>query len=272
MGLLYKYTYLNANGYLDKFRNALKAPGLTRATLTKILKIYDRNHRFKDFIVDNGDGNKCLYHKGLLNDILGVDEIGMPTVNPNRNPKLAELERILTDIEIGEYEKSRPKVTAQAAQMDNNDDYYNPEEDMAWVSNELIKQGNLNEKKMNGKRIIISESQFSELKKRLAEAYFFEPEKVNIVAKFLDDNFVRAAFPTMGEDGYPKTIGIVGLKDSMGNVVKNMTAAQAFYMLQDKFNKIYSEPKQRDSFLKKILIDWYNKKISREGLPSSNSY
>ena len=130
----------------------------------------------------------------------------------------------------------------------------------------------LQENKMKSKkRITITESQYNELKQKLNEQHFVEPEKVKIVVKFLDDNFVRGSIPAMGEDGYPKMIGVVGLKFKDGNVAKNMTSTQLFYMLQDKFNKIYEDPKQRDSFLKKIVVDWYYKRI-KDGLLSKNNY
>ena len=130
----------------------------------------------------------------------------------------------------------------------------------------------LQENKMKKKRITITESQYKELKQRLSEQHFVEPDKVKIVQKYLDDNFVRGSMPTLGEDGYPKMIGVVGMKFKDGNVAKNMTATQLFYLLQDKFNKIYEDPKQRDAFLKKIVVDWYYEKISKTGLLSRNNY
>ena len=130
----------------------------------------------------------------------------------------------------------------------------------------------LQENKMKKKRITITESQYNELKQRLSEQHFVEPDKVKIVQKYLDDNFVRGSMPALGEDGYPKMIGVVGMKFKDGNVAKNMTATQLFYLLQDKFNKIYEDPKQRDAFLKKIVVDWYYEKISKTGLLSKNSY
>ena len=93
-----------------------------------------------------------------------------------------------------------------------------------------------------------------------------------IVAKYLDDNFERGSLPAVGEDGYPKYIGVVGMKFKNGSIAKNMTATQLFYLLQDKFNKIYEDPKQRDAFLKKIVVDWYYKKISKNGMLSRNNY
>ena len=128
------------------------------------------------------------------------------------------------------------------------------------------------EESKNGRKITITESQLSDLKQRLAESYFVETSKVLPVVKYLDENFVRGSINAMGEDGYPTMIGVVGIKFKDGSVAKNMTAKQLCYLLQDKFQHLYEDPKQRDELLKKIIVDWYYKRVSREGLLSKNSY
>ncbi len=318
MALLYDYTYLNANGYLNKFRTALNAPLLDRATLTKLLKIFDSRHKydFNRFIVADGNGNKCLYAKRTLNMILGIDETGYQRVNPKQNRYLDELKDILAGIEEKEIMGERPAVKKEYEPVD----YSSPEENMDYMSAKLanLEEGkkrtvkndkgetvpekcdkcggdvvcqihgepvyvckdcgkyfgtmpcNVSEKKKS-RNIIITESQFDYLQHKLDEQYFVETNKVKVVEKYLDDNFVRGGMPAIGEDGYPKTIGVVGLKFKDGSVAKNMTATQLFYLLQDKFNKIYEDPKQRDAFLKKIVVDWYYKRI-KNGLLSKNNY
>lgn len=101
---------------------------------------------------------------------------------------------------------------------------------------------------------------------------FIEPEKVKIVKRYLDNNFKRAKMPIVGEDGYPKMMELVGMIGADGNICKNMTAQQLFYLLQDKFQHIYSDRDKRDKFLKQIIKDWYNNRISKEGLLSVNKY
>ena len=101
---------------------------------------------------------------------------------------------------------------------------------------------------------------------------FVEPQKVLVVKKFLDDNFVRAAVPTIGNDGYSKTLLIVGMKGTDGKVIRNMYAQQLFDLLQDKFKNIYLDKQKRDNFLKRVMKDWYDKKITKDGLLSANIY
>ena len=145
MALLYNYTYLNANGYLNRFRAALKAPMLDRATLTKILKIFNENHKyeFNHFIVapEGGDA-KCLYSKKILNMILGIDDTGYQRVDPKFNKMLDEVRRIFYGIEEKEIMGQRPVRKQQYEPID----YSSPEEDMGYVSNQLA---NLEEAFMN---------------------------------------------------------------------------------------------------------------------------
>ena len=135
-----------------------------------------------------------------------------------------------------------------------------------------------------GKKVYFNESQMKYIKEKLTEdvnvdinikvnkVNVVEPNKVLLVKKYLDDNFVRASIPIIGADGYPKTMYIVGMKGTDGNVIKNMTAKQLFYLLQDKFKGIYGDKSKRNKFIKQVMIDWYNKKISNEGLLSKNMY
>jgi len=99
-----------------------------------------------------------------------------------------------------------------------------------------------------------------------------DPSKVLLVDRYLNDNFVRASAPIIGEDGNATTLLIVGMKGTDGQVIKNMTAKQLFYKLQDKFQKIFADKDKRDKFLLQVMKDWYNKKISKEGLLSVNKY
>ena len=124
---------------------------------------------------------------------------------------------------------------------------------------------------MANKKIYITESQYNYLLLE-NEKFFVEPEKVLIVKKFLDDNFVRAGLPTIGEDGYSTTIPIVSMKDTTGTPAKNMSDKQTYELLKDKFAHIYSSAKQTNKFLAQVLKDWYYKKISPQGLLSVNEY
>lgn len=269
---LYNYTYLNANGYLDKFRTALERPDLDRALLTKLLQTFNHDYKLVRFIVPDVKGNMALYYKDTLNNILGIDRTGIQVTNPKSNPYLNILKNYLDRWDYGDFE---PEHRGEA------EDYTDmPEADMDTVSKQLIDYQNVSEAKDSriynkmGKRIIITESQYNKLIKEgnSEKRYAVEPNKVKIVAKFLDDNFLKAGIPTIGEDGYPKTVPIVVLKGTDGQPMRKMTDKQLFELLKDKFGKIYSSSEKVERFLKQLIKDWYYGKISKEGLLTTNLY
>lgn len=102
--------------------------------------------------------------------------------------------------------------------------------------------------------------------------FFVDPNKVMVVKRYLDNSFVRAAKTIVGSNGYPDLMPIIGMKDLSGTIIRNMSPKQLFFLLQDKFSKIYYLKEQRDKFLMQIIKDWYNRKITKEGLLSVNRY
>ena len=121
------------------------------------------------------------------------------------------------------------------------------------------------------KRIFVTESQLKTLKQLIVESgnYYIDTTKVKIVKKFLDAQFKRGSMDTMGSDGYPKRINIFAMKGNNGDVVKNLSLEQMVDLLEDKFHHIFTEREKRNRFFKQILKDWYNKKITKEGLLST---
>lgn len=115
------------------------------------------------------------------------------------------------------------------------------------------------------KNIFITESQLERIQESLGDM-MFDPRKVNIVTKYLDKGFKRGNMACIGNDGYPCDIKIVAMMGSDGSVLKNMTHEQLFYLLQDRFNKIFSEAGKRDNFLRAVIDGWHNKTISKDGI------
>lgn len=143
------------------------------------------------------------------------------------------------------------------------------------ITNQTFSNGSMktNENKMNRKRLFITESQFEKLKMYESEKKFYiEPQKVLIVKKTLDKMFSRGSMDSMGSDGYPTRTNVIGMKGNNGEVVKNMTFEQVLDLLEDKFHNVYTDKEKRSRFLKQVLNDWYNKKISKEGMLSVNNF
>lgn len=114
-------------------------------------------------------------------------------------------------------------------------------------------------------RIIINEHQEKIILQHIVNEATEYSDKVLLVKKYLDDNFARADNCKMGEDGQPTTEKVVAWLDSYKQLIKTITDVQLFYVVQDKFKNIISNKEERDNFLKKVIKDWYNKRISKYG-------
>jgi hypothetical protein len=88
----------------------------------------------------------------------------------------------------------------------------------------------------------------------------------------MDKMFSRGKMDSMSPNGYPTKTNVIGMKGNDGEVIRNMSFEQVLDLLEDKFHNIYTNEDKRTKFLKAVLNDWYNKKITREGMLSKNSY
>lgn len=170
--------------------------------------------------------------------------------------------------------KKQPDTQTQIQFDDENDDrlYESLFSKKAFFTEQQVKTIQESEQPET-KKAFFTEEQINYIKDKLDEnSNFVNPNKVLLIKKYLDDNFVRASMPIIGDDGYPKNVHIVGMKGADGEVARNMTAKQLFYLLQDKFKGIYGDKAKRNALIKQTMIDWYNKKISNEGLLSKNMY
>ncbi len=115
------------------------------------------------------------------------------------------------------------------------------------------------------KKITLSENGL----KRMSDAIIKESycDKVDMVKKYLDGNFMRA---TLEKDG-----------DNVGVFVKmvnNLPTKKSYWkqdvldILDKEFNNMISDKKERDGFLNQLLDDWYNNKISKYGSLSNYNF
>ena len=101
------------------------------------------------------------------------------------------------------------------------------------------------------------------LKELLRESY---SDKVLMVKKFLDDNFVRANFTKPDDNGILAAQPIVVQLDvNRQPSKKTLDDVALFYLIQNKFQKILALDNERDKLLKQIIKDWYKCQISDNG-------
>lgn len=121
------------------------------------------------------------------------------------------------------------------------------------------------------KKIKITESQEQQLLEFLIleQRYPIDTNKVLLVKNYLDKNFKRGNISEFSDNGLPTNTPVVGLLNN-GDVVKNLNAHQLFDILEDEFRGLFSDKIQRSKFLVQVIKDWFAKKISKEGLLSTN--
>ena len=108
------------------------------------------------------------------------------------------------------------------------------------------------------RRFILSENGLKLIKgKILRESY---SDKIDLVKRFLDKNFMRASTQKDGKD-----VGIFVKLNGNIPTDESLWKQDVLDILDDEFNNIISDKKERDGFLSQLVDDWYNKKITKYG-------
>ncbi len=108
------------------------------------------------------------------------------------------------------------------------------------------------------RRFILSENGLELIKgKILSESY---SDKIDLVKRFLDKNFMRASTQKDGKD-----VGIFVKLNGNIPTDESLWKQDVLDILDDEFNNIISDKKERDGFLSQLVDDWYNKKITKYG-------
>lgn len=114
------------------------------------------------------------------------------------------------------------------------------------------------------KNIILTENKIHTLLKAMVkESYGGWSEKVELVKNYLDRHFARAKATIMDKNGRPSFQEVVAWLDDNKQVVKTLTDVQLFYVIQDEFKDIIADKQERDDFLKHVIKNWYERKISK---------
>jgi hypothetical protein len=115
------------------------------------------------------------------------------------------------------------------------------------------------------KKIIVSENGYNTINKAILQESY--GDKVEVVKKYLDNNFMRAQIEKDGED-----IGIFVKLSNHLPTEKSYWKQDILDILDKEFNNIVIDKKERDGFLSQLLDDWYNNKISKYGSLSAYNF
>ena len=115
------------------------------------------------------------------------------------------------------------------------------------------------------KTIILSENGFNKINNAIIEESYIY--KVELVKKYLDNNFMRATFDKDGEN-----VGIFVKLINHLPTEKSYWKQDVLDILDKEFNNIVTDKKERGGFLSQLLDDWYNNKISKYGSLSAYNF
>lgn len=104
----------------------------------------------------------------------------------------------------------------------------------------------------------------------LQESFFPMSDMVLTVKKFLDKGFTRDLQDDIDSNGYPKKKCVVSMLSTDKQPLKTMGMRELLLILDDKFNSMVSDESDRRKFLKQVIRDWFDNKISKQGLLSVN--
>lgn len=134
------------------------------------------------------------------------------------------------------------------------------------------------------KKIIVNEGQLRKIFEEIAGSeiikdrdkevvpirYPVDTSKVLIVKKYLDDNFQREVMNGVGPDGLPGQTQIIAMMALNGEKISDMFFEDVEDALIEKFKNMFLNQDERSKFIKQVIRDWYDNKISTYGLLSKN--
>lgn len=104
----------------------------------------------------------------------------------------------------------------------------------------------------------------------ISEAFYPNVDKVLFIKDYIDKNFKKQSLDDIDTNGYPCSTPSVVMISKSGQPMKTMEMKEFLLFLDDKFHNMISDESDRKKFLKQVITDWYNNKISKNGLLSVN--
>ena len=133
------------------------------------------------------------------------------------------------------------------------------------------------------KKVIISEQQEKEIiqqlneevyqmpvDKKMNKPYTINPDKVLVVKKFLDSNFQKGNAEFIGNNGRLAKVRIISIPDSNGESLRDLTSDNLIDLLIDRFKNMFLDQRERELFMKQVVNDWINDKITVNGILTVN--
>lgn len=119
-------------------------------------------------------------------------------------------------------------------------------------------------------RLIAEETYQMPVNKKMNKPYTINPDKVLVVKKFLDGNFQKGNAEFIGNNGRLAKVRIISMPDSNGESLRDLTADNLVDLLIDRFKNMFADQNERSLFMKQVVKDWMDDKITVNGILTTN--
>lgn len=119
-------------------------------------------------------------------------------------------------------------------------------------------------------RLIAEETYQMPVNKKMNKPYTISPDKVLVVKKFLDGNFQKGNAEFIGNNGRLTKVRIISIPDSNGESLRDLTADNLVDLLIDRFKNMFADQNERSLFMKQVVKDWMDDKITVNGILTTN--
>lgn len=117
--------------------------------------------------------------------------------------------------------------------------------------------------------LINEEAENALIENIINEVFYPAADSVKVIKSFLDKHFRRSSIDDISEEGYPSKTSVALMVDNE-RVYKTMLPLELLLVLEDQFPSVLKNKEDRHKFFKQIIKDWFENKITPEGILSVN--
>ncbi len=123
-----------------------------------------------------------------------------------------------------------------------------------------------------GKSVVLTNEQVRRYKGRvLREAFAVNTTLVRKVYDYVSKNYTYVKYDDINEDGDVVEKIAIQVLGSNGEPLQTISPEKMIDKIDAKFSGIIKDDKERRDFLRQVLADWVDGKVTKEGLLSVNS-
>ena len=122
------------------------------------------------------------------------------------------------------------------------------------------------------KSVIITSEQINRFKRRvLSEAFAVNTTLVQTIRDFINKNYSYTTYDDIDENGDVVSKIAIQVLSANGEPLQTISPEKMLDKMDAKFSGKIKDDKERREFIRQILSDWVDGKITKDGLLSVNS-